>query len=243
MQGADRSADRKVQAHRSRRRRYAPKVQQQSEEPAAVARRGQAPDHQPRRCVAEAERAQSDLQAVQGKADGMQRQVDAPQKSFTEYRAQSDTKACSSWSTPPRSPAPQPPITRGDVRRRPGASSSPASGTTRRVFDACQPLPRGSRQRQQAKLSSSAMPTSPKVKFANAIGAFTKVIDNFAKSDDVESAMFKTARSSSTSATGARPDVLSGAYPALPQDPVQKRRQRANKRDHQTGQEQAACQS
>lgn len=141
-----------------------------------------------------AERAQSDLQAVQGKFDDMQRQLDALQKSFTEYRAQSDTKleqlvnATTVAKAPPLPDNPEAMFAEGQRKFVAGQWND-----SRRVFDAfVNRYPSDQRASKAQFLIGDAYFSEGK--FANAIGAFTKVIDNFPKSEDVESAMFKNGK-------------------------------------------------
>lgn len=172
----------------------ATKVQQQSEELRRLLDEAKRLTTNLADASQKAERAQADLQAVQGKADDMQRQVDALQKSFTEYRAQSDTKleqlvnATTVAKAPPLPDNPEAMFAEGQRKFVAGQWND-----SRRVFDAfVNRYPADQRASKAQFLIGDAYFSEGK--FANAIGAFTKVIDNFAKSEDVESAMFKNGK-------------------------------------------------
>ena len=141
-----------------------------------------------------AEKLQTDLMQVQGKFDDLQRQLDASQKAFTEYRAQSDTKLeqIGNALNPKTQPLPDNP--EGLFAEAQKRLDARQWNDARRVLDAfVNRYPTDARAAKAQYLIGEAY--LGESKHANAIAAFTKVIDNFPKAEDVETAMFKNGQS------------------------------------------------
>lgn len=138
---------------------------------------------------------QADLLQLQGRLEELQRTVDSLQKQFTEYRAQSDTKleqlvnATTAAKNPPLPETPEGLFTEAQKK-----FDARQWNDARRMFDAFVNRyatdPRAARA--QFSIGDSYFQEG---KYANAIGALTKVIDNFPKSEEVESAMFTNGQS------------------------------------------------
>ena len=136
----------------------------------------------------------NDLGVVQGRlerVDELQKTVDLLQKNFTDYRAQSDTKieqltnASTTAKNPPLPETPDALFTEAQKRM-----DARQFNDARRMYEAfINRNPADKRAAQGQLLIGEAY--FAEGKFANAIGAYTKVVDNFPKSEEVESAMFK----------------------------------------------------
>ena len=133
----------------------------------------------------------ADQLVLQGKIEELQRGVDALQKQFNDYRAASDTKLeqlSNTVSTVKNPPLPETP----DALFSEGQKKLEARqyNEARRVFDAfINRFPTDVRAaKAQIIIGDSYF---QEAKYANAIIAFRKVIDQHPKSEEVESAMFK----------------------------------------------------
>lgn len=134
---------------------------------------------------------QADQMQMQGKVEDLQRATDALQKSFTEYRAQSDTKleqlvnATTAAKNPPLPETPDALFTEAQKK-----FDARQYNDARRMFDAF--VNRYAADARAAKAQYNIGDAYfMEGKYANAIGALTKVVDNFPKSEVVEDAMFK----------------------------------------------------
>ena len=137
-----------------------------------------------------AEALQTDLMQMQGKFDDLQRQLDSLTKQFTEWRGQTDTKLdqINNQVAPKSTPLPENP----DQLFAEGAGRMTAGkyAEARRFLDAfvSRYATDGRAARAQYLIGEAYYAEG---KFANAIASFTKVVENFSKSEEVESAMFK----------------------------------------------------
>ncbi len=136
----------------------------------------------------------NDLGIVQGKIerlDEIQKSMDLLQKNFTDYRAQSDTKLeqlTNASTTAKNPPLPETPDALfAEAQKRMDARQF---NEARRMFEAFINRNPADKRAAQAQLSMGEAYFA-EGKFANAIGAYTKVVDNFPKSEEIESAMFK----------------------------------------------------
>lgn len=136
------------------------------------------------------EALQTDLMQAQGKFDDLQRQLDSLQKQFTEWRGQTDTKLdqINNQVAPKATPLPENP----DQLFAEGAGRVTAQkyAEARRYLDAfVSKYATDARAAKAQYLIGEAYYSEGK--FANAIASFTKVVENFSKSEEVEGAMFK----------------------------------------------------
>lgn len=128
---------------------------------------------------------------MQGRAEDLQKSLDALQKSFTDYRAQSDTKieqlvnASTTAKSPPLPDSPDALYAEAQ-KRVDGKQWNEARRMLEAFINRYPTDKRGAAA--QFKIGEAYFSEG---KYANAIGAFTKVIDNFPKAEEVESAMFK----------------------------------------------------
>lgn len=137
------------------------------------------------------EKLQVDLGQLQGRIDDIQHSSDALTKQFQDYRASSDTKleqltnATTSAKAPPVPDSPDALYSEAD-KRLVGSQWVDA----RRLFEAfINRYPQDARAAKAQFAIGEAY--AGEKRFANAIGAYTKVVDNFPKADIVPDAMFK----------------------------------------------------
>jgi tol-pal system protein YbgF len=137
------------------------------------------------------QKLQVDLAAVTGRVDDLSTNVTALGKSFNDYRASSDTKleqlvnATTAAKNPPIPETPDGAF--AEAKKRYDAKQW---NDARRVFDAFIARYSGDARAAQAQYFIGESYLAEQ-KYANAINAFSKVIDNYAKSELVPDAMFK----------------------------------------------------
>jgi len=137
------------------------------------------------------EKLQTDLGQLQGRVDDATHAQDALTKQFQDYRASSDTKLEQLTNTMTAAKAPPLPETPdalyGDAEKKLAAA---AWADARRVFEAF--VNRYPQDPRAAKAQFSVgVAYDGEKRYANAIGAYTKVVDNFPKADIVPDAMYK----------------------------------------------------
>lgn len=140
-----------------------------------------------------AERVQLDIMQVQGKFDDIQRQLDGLQRSFSDYRNQSDNKLGQISSTlaknPPIPESPDALFTEAQTHYQAGRYAEARymldAFITRHASD-------GRAARAQAMVGDSHYAEG---KYRYAIYAYTKILDNFPRSEEVEIAIFKNGQS------------------------------------------------
>lgn len=139
----------------------------------------------------EVEKLKTDLASTNGRVDDVTNQTNALRKEFTDYRGTSDTKLEQLTNATTTAKAPPVPETADGVfteakKRYDGKQWNDA----RRLFDAFIARYASDSRASTAQflIGESYLAES---KFANAIGAFSKVIDNFPKSEAVPDAMYK----------------------------------------------------
>src|SRR5262249_30463678 len=137
------------------------------------------------------QKLQTDLATMTGRVDDMQTSFASLNKSFTEYRASSDVKieqAVNATTNAKQPPIPEKPDdVFSEAQRR---YDSKQWADARRLWDAfLSRFPSDARApKAQYLIGESYLQEQ---RYANAIGAFTKVIDNFPKSEMVPDAMYK----------------------------------------------------
>ena len=141
--------------------------------------------------VGNVQKLQTDLASVTGRVDDLQTSVTGLSKSFTDYRAQSDTTLEKVVNATTNSKSPPVPDNADAVfveaQKRMDAKQW---NDARRLFDAFinRFAADGRAAKAQFLIGESYLSEN---KYANAIGAYTKVIDNFPKSEIVPDAMYK----------------------------------------------------
>ena len=137
------------------------------------------------------DKLQQDLGVLQGRLDDLQHAQDALTKQFQDYRAASDTRLeqlTATLTTPKTPPIPE----TADGLFAEAAKRLEAQQWTdaRRLFDT---FVNRYAQDERAPLAQYNIGEAyaAEKRYANAIGAYTKVIDNFPKSAVVEDAMYK----------------------------------------------------
>jgi tol-pal system protein YbgF len=137
------------------------------------------------------EKMQVDLGQIQGRLDDLQHTSDALTKQFQDYRANSDTKLEQLTNATTASKAPPVPDTPdgafGEGEKKLAAQQWVDA---RRLFEAFVNRYPADPRAATAHSTIGAAYDGEK-RFANAIGAYTKVVDNFPKSEVVPDAMFK----------------------------------------------------
>ena len=137
------------------------------------------------------QKLQTDLAQLTGRIDDLQHAQDALTKQFQDYRAASDTKIeqlVNNSAQAKNPPLPETPdALYAEAEKRLAAQQWPEA---RRLFEAfVNRYPADQRAaRAQYDIGESFMGEK---RLANAIGAYTKVVDNFPKSDVVPDAMYK----------------------------------------------------
>ncbi len=139
------------------------------------------------------QKLQTDLAQLTGRIDDLQHAQDALTKQFQDYRAASDTKLeqlVNNSTAAKNPPIPETPDALfAEAEKRQQAQQWPEA---RRLFEAFvnrYPTdPRAARAQYDIGESYNA-----EKRVANAMGAYTKVVDNFPKSDVVPDAMYKNA--------------------------------------------------
>ncbi len=140
-----------------------------------------------------AERVQLDIMQVQGKFDDIQKQIEGLQRSFTDYRNQSDSKLGQISSTLAKNPP---------LPESPDALFTEATGhyqagrypEARYMLDAF--VARYAMDSRAARAQSMVGDSHyAEGKYRYAIYAYTKILDNFPRSDEVEVAIFKNGQS------------------------------------------------
>ncbi len=137
------------------------------------------------------EKLQTDLGQLQGRIDDLQHAQDALTKQFQDYRASSDTKLEQLTNTMTAAKAPPLPET-PDALFAEGEKKLQAAQwvDARRLFEAfVNRYPTDARAAKAQYNIGEAY--GGEKRFANAIGAYTKVVDNFPKADIVPDAMYK----------------------------------------------------
>jgi tol-pal system protein YbgF len=137
------------------------------------------------------EKLQTDLGQLQGRIDDIQHGQDALTKQFQDYRASSDTKLEQLTNTMTAAKAPPIPETPdglfADAEKKLTASQWVDA---RRLFEAFV-----NRYPQDPRAAKAQFDIGEayggEKRYANAIGAYTKVVDNFPKADIVPDAMYK----------------------------------------------------
>ncbi len=137
------------------------------------------------------QKLQTDLAQLTGRIDDLQHAEDALTKQFQDYRAASDTKleqlvnASTTAKNPPMPETPDALYAEGDKRL-----AAMQWQDARRLFEGfVNRYPQDPRAaRAQFNIGEAY---AGEKRYANAIGAYTKVVDNFPKSDVVPDAMFK----------------------------------------------------
>jgi tol-pal system protein YbgF len=141
--------------------------------------------------VGNVQKLQTDLASVTGRVDDLQTSVNGLSKSFTDYRAASDTaleKVVNATTNAKNPPVPETAdAVFAEAQKRIEAKQW---NDARRLLDAfINRFPGDARgAKAQFLIGESYMSEN---KYANAIGAYTKVVDNFPKSEIVPDAMFK----------------------------------------------------
>ena len=137
------------------------------------------------------ERLTTDVIILHGKLVDVQRAVDALQKQFTDYRASTDSRVdqlgstVSTIKTPPLPETPDGLLSEGQKRLE--AKQYPEA---RRMFESF--LSRFPSEARAAKAQAGLGEVFfQEARYANAIIAFKKVVDNYPKSDEIEHAMYK----------------------------------------------------
>jgi tol-pal system protein YbgF len=137
------------------------------------------------------QKLQTDLAQLTGRIDDLQHAQDALTKQFQDYRAASDTKIESlvnASATAKNPPMPETPdALYAEADKRLVASQWQES---RRLFEGFVNRYPGDRRAARAQYNIGEAYAGEK-RFANAIGAYTKVVDNFPKSEVVPDAMYK----------------------------------------------------
>jgi tol-pal system protein YbgF len=137
------------------------------------------------------DKLQQDLAQLTGRIDDLQHAQDALTKQFQDYRASSDTKLeqlTNNTQVAKNPPVPETPD--GVMNEADKRFHDSQWADARRLYDAfLNRYPQDARAaRVQFQIGESYLNEK---KYANAIGAFTKVIDNFPKSDNVPDAMYR----------------------------------------------------
>jgi tol-pal system protein YbgF len=137
------------------------------------------------------QKLQTDLGQISGRIDDLQHAQDALTKQFQDYRAASDTKieqlvnASSTAKNPPMPETPDALFAEGEKRL-----AAQQWAEARRLFEAFANRYVQDPRAARAQYNIGEAYVGEK-RYANAIGAYTKVVDNFPKSDVVPDAMYK----------------------------------------------------
>jgi TolA-binding protein len=140
-----------------------------------------------------AERVQLDIMQVQGRFEDISKQMESLQRTFTDYRSQSDSKLGQISSTlaknPPLPESPDTLFTEAHAHFVAGRYAE-----ARYMLDAfVTRYPADTRAaRAQSMIGDSHYAEG---KYRYAIYAYTKILDNFPRSDEVEIAIFKNGQS------------------------------------------------
>ncbi|HEX2571417.1 MAG TPA: outer membrane protein assembly factor BamD [Polyangia bacterium] len=137
------------------------------------------------------EKLKVDLATITGRLDDLQTSMTALNKSFTDYRAQSDIKIEQVVNATTNQKAPPIPENADGVYSQAQQRFNDKSWVdARRLWEAfLARYPQDARApKAQFMIGESYL---AETRYANAIGAFTKLIDNFPKSELVPDAMFK----------------------------------------------------
>jgi tol-pal system protein YbgF len=133
----------------------------------------------------------TDLGQIQGRIDDLQHAEDALTKQFQDYRAASDTKleqltnAATVAKNPPMPETPDALFAEADKRL-----AAQQWTDARRLYEAFVNRNPNDPRSARAQYDIGEAYSGEK-RYANAIGAYTKVVDNFPKSDVVPDAMYK----------------------------------------------------
>ena len=140
-----------------------------------------------------AERVQMDIMQVQGKFEDIQKQLEQLQRTFVDYRSQSDNKLGQLSSTLAKSPpVPESPdALYNEAHQHYTAGKYPEARYMLDAFVARYPTDARA-ARAQSMIGDSHYAEG---KYRYAIYAYTKILDNFPKSDEVEVAIFKNGQS------------------------------------------------
>jgi tol-pal system protein YbgF len=137
------------------------------------------------------QKLQTDLGQITGRIDDIQHALDAITKQFQDYRAASDTKLeqLTNATTTAKSP-PVPETADGLFAEAEKRLAAQQWADARRLLEAfINRYPNDGRAaKAQFDIGEAYMGEK---RYANAIGAYTKVVDNFPKSEIVPDAMFK----------------------------------------------------
>lgn len=137
------------------------------------------------------QKLQNDLAQLTGRIDDLQHASDALTKQFQDYRAASDTKLESLTNTmtaaksPPMPETPDAMFAEGEKRL-----AAQQWADARRLFEAFTNRYATDARAARAQYDIGEAYMGEK-RFANAIGAYTKVVDNFPKSEIVPDAMYR----------------------------------------------------
>jgi tol-pal system protein YbgF len=137
------------------------------------------------------DKLQQDLAQLTGRIDDLQHAEDALTKQFQDYRAASDTKLESLTNTMTAAKTPPVPETPDALYAEADKRLQAAQFVdARRLFEAFINRYPTDPRAAKAQFSIGEAYAGEK-RYANAIGAYTKVVDNFPKSDVVPDAMYK----------------------------------------------------
>ena len=137
------------------------------------------------------QKLQTDLAQLTGRIDDLQHASDALTKQFQDYRAASDTKieqlvnASAQAKNPPMPETPDALYAEGEKRL-----AAQQWQEARRLFEAFVNRYPSDKRAARAQYSIGEAYAGER-RYANAIGAYTKVVDNFPKSEVVPDAMYK----------------------------------------------------
>ncbi len=137
------------------------------------------------------QKLQNDLGQLTGRIDDMQHAQDALTKQFQDFRAGADTKIEQLTSTMTTAKTPPLPETADAMWSEADKRFTSAQWVdARRLYDAF--INRYAQDARAAKAQFNIGETyMAEKRYSNAIGAYTKVVDNFPKSDIVPDAMYK----------------------------------------------------
>jgi len=137
------------------------------------------------------QKLQTDLAQLTGRIDDLQHAQDALTKQFQDYRAASDTKIeqlVNASATAKNPPMPETPdALYAEAEKRLAAQQWQEA---RRLFEGFVNRYPADQRAARAQYNVGEAYAAEK-RYANAIGAYTKVVDNFPKSDVVPDAMYK----------------------------------------------------
>jgi TolA-binding protein len=140
-----------------------------------------------------AEKLQADLMQTKGQTEDIQKtlaQQELLQKNFLDYRAQLDVRLEQIERRLPKPPPPIPETPEALFAEAQRLFAARQWADARRMYEAFVSRYPTDKNAPQAQLHIGESFFN-EGKYKNAIGAFTKVLDNYAKSDEAEAAMYK----------------------------------------------------